>query len=86
MPVNRTVCAWVGYSGFQVTAMIKMGAKIKDPKNFPGQFQQNPKKSLALKLTLLYGKMQNYMQKVIILMQNVIKTLMHNVIIFQLKM
>ena len=34
-----------------------MGAKIKDPKNFPGQFQQNPKKTLALKLTLLYGKM-----------------------------
>ena len=34
-----------------------MGAKIKDPKNFPGQFQQNPKKSLAQKLTLLYRKM-----------------------------
>ena len=63
-----------------------MVAKIKDPKNFPGQFQQNPKKSLALKLTLLYGK--NYvklMQKVIILMQNVIKNLMQNVLIFQLK-
>ena len=32
------------------------------------------------------GQNVKLMQKVIILMQNVIKTLMHNVIIFQLKM
>ena len=29
-----------------------MGSKIKDPKNFPGQFQQNPQKSVAQTLTL----------------------------------
>ena len=63
----------------------KMGAKIKNPKNSYG-FQQNPKNSLDLKINPVTPQNVILTQKVIILIQNVIKISMHNVIIFQLKM
>ena len=63
-----------------------MGAKIKDRKNFPRAVPAKPQKIPDPEINPVLRQNVKLMQKVIIFMQNVIKTLMHNVIIFQLKM
>ena len=62
-----------------------MGAKIKNPKKSPC-LPAKPQKLLGPEIIPVTPQNVILMQKGIMLMQNVIKILMQNVIIFQLKM